>query len=278
MDTVFRVAKNTAGDFSSIGDALSAAEKVACGRVRIVVSPGEWREKLRIMRPNLILSGWETRAEDTRIVWDDHAKRLLPDGNPMGTFNSYTVYVGAEYVRCENLSIINDAGDGRIVGQAVALYADADRFEAERCGFFGRQDTLLTGPLPKNPPPKGVNLVHPVAGLGDDEPRLPFRQLFRHCRIEGDVDFIFGSAEAVFEECVTRSLARGLEPGWIAAPSTYPGQDRGFVFLRCRLEAEPGCGPVRLARLWRPTGKAEFVDCEMDSRIDPSREFLGMGA
>lgn len=267
METRLTVARDGSGDFGSIGEALRAADALAPGRVRISVGPGEWREKLRIMRPGLELTG--AGADSTRILWNDHATKLLPDGNPMGTFNSYTLYVGAQGVRLSDLSVLNDAGDGRVVGQAVALYADADRFEAERCCLSGRQDTLLTGPLPKNPPPAGTNLIHPVAGLGDDEPRLPFRMIFRGCLIEGDVDFIFGSAAALFDDCLIRSRSRGDEPGWIAAPSTYPGQTAGFVFRHCRLVSEPGCGPVFLARPWRITGRAVYIDCEMGSHITP---------
>ncbi len=202
---------------------------------------------------------------------------------------------------------------GRLIGPAVALYADADLLVVEDCRISSRQDTLCTGPLPKNPPPKGINLIHPVAGLGAHLPTLPFRQLYRRCLIEGDVDFIFGSSLAVFEACEIRSLGRQaadialdsplrrkhvskmapdtgqptlsaqppasqrLPPhetiGWIAAPSTYPGQKIGFVFLDCELTSEPSAGldapRSYLARPWRHTGRAVFIRCHMGSHIVP---------
>lgn len=142
----------------------------------------------------------------------------------------------------------------------MALYADADLLLVENCRIASRQDSLCTGPLPKNPPPKGINLIHPVAGLGADKPVLPFRQLYRRYLIEGDVDFIFGSSLAVFEACEIKSLVR-LAPqpsvapaseqppevlkGWITAPSTY------------------------LGRPWRHTGRAVFIRCHMGSHILP---------
>lgn len=284
------VDKEGRGDFSTIAGALGSAQDWLASvrksgqdgkRARILVRAGLYREKLRIMVPGLEISG--EGADTTRIVWDDCASRLLPGGEPMGTFNSCTVYVGASGVTLRGLSIDNDAGDGRIAGQAVALYADADLLLVEGCRLSARQDTLCTGPLPKNPVPKGVALAHPVAGLGEDEPALPFRQIFRRCHIEGDVDFIFGSAMALFEHCEIRSRARppmdaarapggfadpdGAAQGWIAAPSTYPGQAVGFVFKGCDLSAEEGTGKVFLGRPWRVTGRAVFAGCRLEAHI-----------
>lgn len=287
------------GDFATIGEALRSAEvRFGSSRpedwegVRILVRAGLYREKLKVMAPGVELAG--EGSSETLIVWDDCASRLLPDGQRMGTFNSYTLYVGAPRVTIRDLSVVNAAGDGRLVGQAVALYADADLFLAEDCRLSARQDTLCTGPLPKNPAPKGVNLLHPVAGLGEDEPALPFRQLYRRCRIEGDVDFIFGSSLALFEDCEIRSLARpplgaasaadgqargaavapdcgpdGATQGWIAAPSTYPGQSAGFVFRGCELTAEEGTDRVYLGRPWRHTGRTAFVGCRLGAHIAP---------
>ncbi len=330
MRHTLRVSPSGEGDYRTLGEAIRAAEtwagEAASGavlgaasrassdaapnagtganrlqRIRISLGPGVYREKLKIALPGLELVG--AGRDETSIVWDDSARKPLPGGEPMGTFNSYTLYVGAPGVRLRGLAVENAAGDGRIVGQAVALYADADDFLAEDCRFSARQDTLCTGPLPKNPPPKGTtNLVHPVAGLGEDQPALPFRQLYRRCLIEGDVDFIFGSALAVFQDCEIRSLARlplesggatgsgagapasaaaaardGAAPpdpdsgaqGWIAAPSTYPGQNHGFVFLDCRLRPGSGAAEVYLGRPWRHTGRAVFIRCSMGPHILP---------
>ena len=267
------VAQDGSGDYRRIGEALDLANRSAPGPVEIRVEAGTYREKLMIARPGLSMAG--SNANAVRIVYDDHARRLFPGGEAMGTFNSYTVYVGAPNVHIAGVTIENDSGDGRVVGQAVALYADSDGLSVERCALLAHQDTLCTGPLPKDPVPKGINLAHPVAGLGEDEPALPFRQVYRDCLIAGDVDFIFGSSAALFESCEIRSLDRGADDTYIAAPSTYPGQSVGFVFDRCRLtfapgEAEPRGGRVYLGRPWRPRGRAVFARCELGGHIDPA--------
>ncbi len=287
MNTVLKVSPGGGGGFATIGEALARAGTLPeGGSVRVCVAPGTYREKLRLMRPGLELIGEGKGPDEVRIEWDDHARRPLPDGEPMGTFNSYVVYTGAPGIRIENLTVENVAGDGRRVGQAVALYADSDALVLEHCRLVARQDTLCTGPLPRDPVPKGVNLVHPVAGLGDDDPALPFRQIYRNCLIAGDVDFIFGSAAALFENCEIRSLDRGGDDTFIAAPSTWPGQSTGFLFLGCALSFGPGetapgtepepaitaaTAPVRgkvyLGRPWRPCAKACFADCFIGEHI-----------
>ncbi len=277
MEGLFKVSPEDS--YKTIGAALSAASLFVGNRrsrgeiaeARVLVAPGVYREKIAITEGGITIEG--SGAALTRLVWDDCASRALPGGEPMGTFNSYTLYIGASDVWLRNLTVENDSGDPRVVGQAVALYADADRVFLSDCSLLSRQDTLCTGPLPKNPVPKGVNLTHPVAGLGDDEPGLPFRQYYRNCIIQGDVDFIFGSATAIFDHCEIRSLYRWGEGGYVAAPSTYPDQDTGFIFTHCSLTYQGGApadGPIYLCRPWRPTARCAFLNCELGAHIDPA--------
>jgi pectinesterase len=218
--------------------------------------------------PGLILVG--EGANRTVIRYDDHAKRPLPSGEPMNTFNSYTMYIGSPNFRAESLSIENSAGDGRVVGQAIACYVDADRAMFLNCRISGHQDTLFLGPLPRDPLPKGLNLTKSKSIAAEGDEKSPMRSYFRACEIEGDVDFIFGSSTAVFSGCKILSLDRGESVnGYIAAPSTLPGQEFGFVFHECDLRAAGTVAPgsVYLARPWRPRAKAAFIRCRMGGHI-----------
>ena len=58
---------------------------------------------------------------------------FAPDGIKRGTFRSYTFFVHAADVTLRNLTIENTAGDSKTHGQAIALYAECDRFVAESC-------------------------------------------------------------------------------------------------------------------------------------------------
>lgn len=138
-----RVSRAAAGAYPTISDALAAADQlypVAEQPVMIRVDPGEYRERVEIHRSHVTIEG-ET-ADSVRIVGSLCAKMPSEDGSgvdgTLGTFRTYTVLVDADDVRLENLTIVNDAGDGREVGQAIALYADGDRLVVDACCITGR--------------------------------------------------------------------------------------------------------------------------------------------
>jgi pectinesterase len=263
------VAADGSGNFTTLRAALeSLPAQPSCATI-IKIKAGIYREKIKIDRPRITLIGAD--AATTIITWDDHAKRLLPDGQPMNTFNSYTLYIGAPDFTARNLTFENSAGDGREVGQALAAYVDADRAAFRNCRFLGHQDTLFTGPLPKNPTPKGLNLIHPVLGLAEAEYTGPVRQYYEDCYIEGDVDFIFGSATAFFNRCQIHSRNRGeVVNGYITAASTGPWQEHGYLFKDCRLAGAAGPASVYLGRPWRPHARVAFIACEMGAHIHPA--------
>jgi pectinesterase len=253
-------------DFASLGAAIESIPRDGGGGTVVLLEAGTYREKVEIRAPRVRIVG--RGASSTKIVFGDCASKQLPDGRAMGTFNSYTLYAGAPDIRIEELTIENSAGDGREVGQGVALYADADRLSFRNCAFIGCQDTLCLGPLPRDPIPKGVNPVHDFAGFEAEPALRSFRQYYEGCFIRGDVDFIFGSAAAFFAGCELSSRDRGeAVNGYITAASTYPAEAHGFVFRDCRLTGEAGPDSVYLGRPWRSNARTAFVDCWMGAHI-----------
>ena len=269
-EQVFEVSTERAGAYCSISEALEAADQLypdAEQPVRIHVDPGEYRERVEIHRPRVTLVG-ET-ADSVRIVGSLGAKMPSSDGSgvdgTLGTFRTYTVLVDADDVRLENLTIVNDAGDGREVGQAIALYADGDRLVVDACRITSHQDTLFLGPLPPRE-------VKPGGFIGPKQfaPRRVGRQYFRRCRIEGDVDFIFGGARAYFEGCEIRSLNRNMDVnGYVTAASTPEGEPYGFVFHGCSFTASQDVAPdsVYLGRPWREWAQTVLIDCWLGQHI-----------
>lgn len=269
-EQVFEVSTGRAGAYRSISEALAAADQLypdAERPVMIHVDPGEYRERVEIHRPHVTLVG-ET-ADSVRIVGSLGAKMPSEDGSgidgTLGTFRTYTVLVDADDVRLENLTIVNDAGDGREVGQAIALYADGDRLVVDACCITGHQDTLFLGPLPPRE-------VKPGGFIGPKQfaPRRVGRQYYRRCRIEGDVDFIFGGACAYFEGCEIRSLNRNMDVnGYVTAASTPEGEPYGFVFHGCSFTAAQDVAPdsVYLGRPWREWAQTVLIDCWLGQHI-----------
>ena len=265
-----RVSRAASGAYPTISDALAATDQLypdAEQAVTIHIDPGEYRERVEIHRPHVTLAG-ET-ADSVRIVGSLGAKMPSEDGSgvdgTLGTFRTYTVLVDADDVRLENLTIVNDAGDGREVGQAIALYADGDRLVVDACCITGRQDTLFLGPLPPRE-------VKPGGFIGPKQfaPRRVGRQYFRRCRIEGDVDFIFGGACAYFEGCEIRSLNRNMDVnGYVTAASTPEGEPYGFVFHGCSFTAAQDVAPdsVYLGRPWREWDQTVLIDCWLGQHI-----------
>ena len=229
---------------------------------RILLSEGVYRQKAEITVPHLELVG--AGADKTAIVYDDYAKKLDEQGREYNTFRTYTIAVTAPHVRFRNLTVENDSRAPEDKGQEVALTVYADDFSAEECSFVSTQDTIFCGPLPPD-------LIIRYDGFLKDTLRSDgfSKQIYKNCFISGTVDFIFGCADALFENCEIKSLYEVRGHGYAAAPAHAPEQEIGFVFSKSRFtrDARTPDGSVFLARPWRDCGKASFIDCEYDTHI-----------
>lgn len=234
------------GDYLTVQEAIDAApDALHGGQYRILIKPGIYRERVIIPwnKRHLLLKGLD--AMNTVIVYGNAAPQPWPGyaASTIGTSGSATLFVHAEDVTLEDLTVENDAGR---VGQAVALFTNGDRFTARRCRFLGNQDTLYT-----------------FGKYTEDGGHI--RNAFFDCYIEGTTDFIFGSSRAWFERCEIRSKVES----YVTAASTVEGQPFGYVFKDCRLTADPGVEKVYLGRPWRPYAQTVFLHCELGSHIRP---------
>lgn len=257
------------GDFQSVTDAIQSIPKENKEPVKITIAPGVYHEKITVDRPFVTLEGTGKSNEETVLTFDDYANLVMEDGSKMGTFRSYSLLLDAHDITVKNLTIENASGDSKTHGQAIALYADGDRITVDSCRLLGHQDTLFTGPLP----PKEI-VKDGFIGPKQFAPRINGRQYYKDCYICGDVDFIFGSATAYFENCTIESLRRYSDEsvqGYVTAASTPEGQDYGYVFYRCRI-VSGDCPPasVYLGRPWRDYAKTVFVECTIGEHIHPA--------
>lgn len=229
----------------------------------IYIYNGIYKEQLTITTPGITLTGED--AEHTILTYDLAAKEILEDGMKRGTFRTYSCLVDTHDFTARNLTFENSAGPGSVAGQALALYVDGDQISFEDCRFLGNQDTLFTGPLP----PKEIE-KNGFIGPKQYAPRINGRHYYKNCYIEGDIDFIFGSATAYFEDCEFFCKDTGREiNSYVTAASTPEGQHYGYVMNRCRFTSNCPPASCYLGRPWRSFAQVVLLNCEIGPHIHP---------
>lgn len=246
--------------FISQNDNLQQVFDALEPHTKVVFEKGVYRQKAVLNVPYVELCG----NGDVEIVFDDFARKPDPNGfeNQLTTFRSFTLAITADNVTMRGISVANDRDEPTKFGQEVALYVNGNNFKAENCVFTSTQDTLFCGPLPDD-------LV--VRYDGFLPTNLRYRegatfQKFSGCKICGTVDFIFGCANALFENCEIISTDDGRDIGYIAAPAHCLAENIGFVFDSCDIVSDTSA-TVYLARPWRDFGKATFLNCSYGSHI-----------
>ncbi|CAM5645217.1 pectinesterase family protein [Streptomyces canus] len=225
------------------GDSVQAAVDAVTGPGwTIVVHPGTYREvvNIRADKAELTVRGAVRDPRAAVIIHDNANGTQKPDGSgTYGTAGSATFTSAAPGLTVRDLTLANDwlrADHPDITGtQAVAAYTYGDRTHFENVRLLAHQDTLF---------------VETTALTAFD------RQYFRRCYIEGDVDFVFGRATAVFEECHFHTLQRdvGFTPkGMVFAPSTARANPYGILAVRSRITSGAEDAAYKLARPWVPS-------------------------
>lgn len=254
------VDKNGSGDFKTINDGINAVINID-GPAEIIVSSGTYEERINLKKSNLRLIG----VGQVKITASEYAYRDHEDGMKVGTFRTATFMADCDNFYAENITFENAAGQGSKVGQALALYADGMNQKYVNCTFLGYQDTIFTAPLPPKEMQKNGFL-----GEKQFAPRRNSELEFVNCRIEGNIDYIFGSAKAVFTGCTLFTRKREDEGVcFVTAASTPEGQDTGYVFRQCKFLSDAPEGSVYLGRPWREFAKTEIYDSYMDESIAP---------
>ncbi|XP_020108372.1 pectinesterase/pectinesterase inhibitor PPE8B-like [Ananas comosus] len=208
------VAQDGSGNYTTVTAAVEAAPLESEKRYVIYVKKGVYRENVDVKKKkwNLMLVG--DGMGQTVIT----GSRNFIDG--WTTFRSATVAVSGKGFIARDLTIENTAGPTK--HQAVALRSDSDLSAFYRCSFEGYQDTLYAHSL---------------------------RQFYRDCRISGTVDFIFGNAAAVFQNCqifVRRPLP-DQKNSVTAHGRKDPNQNTGFALQFCNVSADSDLSATFLA-------------------------------
>ncbi|KAK1280542.1 Pectinesterase 1 [Acorus gramineus] len=163
------VAKDGTGMFKTIQEAVDVAPVKGKNPFVIYVKEGVYTEYVIVYknRTNVVLMG-----DGMYKTIIDGSKNFI-DGVP--TFATATFIADGKMFMAKDMGFKNSAGP--LKHQAVAARVKSDRSVFLRCYFDGYQDTLY-------------------AHTGN--------QFYRDCDVTGTIDFIFGDAPTVFQNCKIR--------------------------------------------------------------------------
>ncbi|XP_027113015.1 pectinesterase 2-like [Coffea eugenioides] len=236
------VAQDGSGNFKTVAQAIAAAAKRSGnGRYVIHIKAGTYKENVEI----------GTKLKNIMLVGDGIGKTIITGSKSVDggstTFKSATVAVVGDGFIARGISFRNTAGPQN--HQAVALRSGSDLSVFYQCSFEGYQDTLY---------------VHSE------------RQFYRECDIYGTVDFIFGNAAVVFQNCNIYARNPPNKTNTITAQGrTDPNQNTGISILNSRVTAASDLKPVQssvktyLGRPWKEYSRTVFMKTFLDGLINP---------
>ena len=215
--------------YATVQAAVNAVSSSNSKLVQISVTAGTYKEHVSINKPFVCLTGESPTTTTIAYTIDNN---IVTGGTVLVTANDFSA---------ANIAFENTYGQGASGGQnqAVALMAQGQRQQFRNCRFLSYQDTLYTN-----------------TGT----------QYFRDCFIQGSVDYIFGDATAVFENCTMNNIAEGSA---VCAPRTPQNAAYGFVFLGGSLTAASSvrANHVYLGRPWGPYAAAAYLNVAMGAHI-----------
>ncbi|KAJ7965352.1 Pectinesterase [Quillaja saponaria] len=237
------VSKIGNGTVKTITEAIKSAPEHSSRRYIIYVRAGRYEENnLKVGR----------KKTNLMFIGDGKGKTIITGGKNFlqGTTTFHTASFaanGAGFI-ARDITFENYAGPSK--HQAVALRVGADHAVVYRCSIIGYQDTCY---------------VHSN------------RQFFRECDIYGTVDFIFGNAAVVFQNCnlYSRKPMPQQKNTITAQNRKDPNQNTGISIHACRilatrdLEAVKGSIPTYLGRPWKLYSRTVYMLSNMGDHINP---------
>lgn len=240
------VAADGSGNYKTVSAAVAAAPQDSTKRYVIRIKAGVYRENVDVPKKKKNIMFLGDGRSNTIIT----ASKNVQDGST--TFNSATVAaVGAGFL-ARDITFQNTAGASK--HQAVALRVGSDLSAFYKCDILAYQDSLY---------------VHSN------------RQFFINCLIAGTVDFIFGNAAVVLQDCDihARRPNSGQKNMVTAQGRTDPNQNTGIVIQKSRIGATSDLQPVQssfptyLGRPWKQYSRTVVMQSSITNVINPAGWF-----
>ncbi|KAH0662090.1 hypothetical protein KY284_027021 [Solanum tuberosum] len=237
------VSKDGNGTFKTIAEAIKKLPDYSSRRIIIYVKAGRYEEDiLKVGR----------KKTNVMFIGDGKGQTMISGGKSVSqnltTFHTASfAATGAGFI-ARDITFQNWAGPGK--HQAVALRIGADHAVVYRCNIIGYQDTLY---------------VHSQ------------RQFYRECDIYGTVDFIFGNAAVVIQNCsIYARKPMDFQKNTITAQNRKdPNQNTGISIHACKiiatsdLQASKGSFPTYLGRPWKLYSRTVVMLSYLGDHIHP---------
>ncbi|MQM01557.1 hypothetical protein Taro_034312 [Colocasia esculenta] len=245
------VATDGSGGYKTIKDALAAVPKKSTKTFVIYIKAGVYKEAVVV----------DKSLTNVMMVGDGQTKTRITgnlnfiDGTP--TFKTSTVSVMGDGFIAKDIGFENAAGAAK--HQAVALRVSADKSIFYRCQMDAYQDTLYTHTK---------------------------RQFYRECTVSGTIDFIFGNAPVVFQNCLM--LVRQPLPNQQNIVTAQGRKDRreptAIILQNCTISADAGFAkanwaknPSYLGRPWKEYSRTFVLQSQINDVIHPNGWLPWMG-
>ena len=286
---------NKNNNFNTVQEAVNKAASInpsnENARVTIHIAPGTYREQVIINTPYITFINDETSKGTVTITWYYGIGYKYYSANSKGYYDAnlamkkssknivskwgatVQLWNTATYFKASNIIFENsfnrymtkeEIDDGVAVSgntaaspityvrtsssnvntkeateRAAAMTIEGAYAEFFSCKFFSSQDTLYVGASP---------------------------EFFRKCVIEGQTDYIFGEANAVFDFCELKwkGYSGNSYPGYITAARQGNTQHyTGLLFNKCRVYGSSQNLSVKagyLGRPWASSAKVMFIN------------------
>ncbi|KAI3407770.1 PMEI domain-containing protein [Psidium guajava] len=239
------VSKDGTGHFRTIQAALDTAAKrrSTTARFIIYVKRGLYRENIEVANNN----------NNILMIGDGIKNTIITGSRSVGggytTYSSATAGIDGVGFIARGITFTNAAGPQK--GQAVALRSASDLSVFYRCAFQGYQDTLWV---------------------------LSQRQFYKSCYIFGTIDFIFGNAAVVFQNCLiyARKPSHGQANVITAQGRNDPFQNTGISIHNSRVLATADLLKATedvqtyLGRPWMQYSRTVYMKTYLGSLVSPA--------